>query len=132
MTSVQKWVAIVAFAASVGFVSDIVAQDAGSGGHMQHGRSGGASLKGKATPSSTAYDAAVATMHKDMDITYSGDADVDFVRGMLPHHQGAVDMAKVVLKYGKDPELKKLAAEIVKAQETEISFMKEWLKKKGK
>jgi uncharacterized protein (DUF305 family) len=41
-------------------------------------------------------------------------------------------MAKVVLKYGKDPELKKLAEDIVKAQETEIAFMTEWLKKKGK
>ena len=45
---------------------------------------------------------------------------------MIPHHQGAIDMAKVELKYGKDPELKKLAQDIIDAQEKEISFMKDW------
>ena len=68
-------------------------------------------------------------MHKDMTIKYSGNADADFARGMIPHHQGAIDMAKVVLAHGKDPEIRKLAEEIIKAQETEIAWMKEWLKK---
>ncbi|MBC8050662.1 MAG: DUF305 domain-containing protein, partial [Chitinophagales bacterium] len=76
--------------------------------------------------------AANAKMHKDMTMTFTGDADVDFVRGMTPHHQGAVDMAKVVLQYGKDPELKKLATEIIKSQEAEIAFMKAWMAKNGK
>jgi uncharacterized protein (DUF305 family) len=51
---------------------------------------------------------------------------------MIPHHQGAIDMAKVVLKYGKDPEMKKLAEDIIKAQDTEIAFMKGWLAKQPK
>ena len=48
-------------------------------------------------------------MHADMSIDYTGDPDKDFIRGMIPHHQGAIDMAKVVLKYGKDPKVKELA-----------------------
>ncbi len=68
-------------------------------------------------------------MHEGMDITYTGNADVDFVRGMIPHHQGAVDMAKTLLAFGKDPQLRKLAEEIIKAQESEIALMQEWLKK---
>ena len=57
-----------------------------------------------------------------------GNADVDFIKGMIPHHQGAIDMAKVVLEKGKDPEIKKLAEGIVKAQESEIKLMNDWLK----
>lgn len=77
------------------------------------------------------YGAANMKMHKDMAVTPTGDADVDFVRGMIPHHQGAVDMAKVLLEKGKDPELHKMAEGIIKAQESEIAFMNDWLKKHG-
>ncbi len=76
-------------------------------------------------------EAAMAAIMKDMSMAYTGNADVDFVKGMIPHHRGAIDMAKVVLQYGKDAEIKKLAEGIIAAQETEIAFMKDWLAKKG-
>lgn len=75
------------------------------------------------------YAPAMKTMHENMTIVPSGDADVDFMRGMIPHHQGAIDMAKIVLEKGKDPEVRKLAEDIIKAQEAEINFMQAWLKK---
>jgi uncharacterized protein (DUF305 family) len=100
---------------------------------MDHSKMGhGAPTKAGDAPSTVAYKAANGKMHTGMDIKFTGDADVDFVKGMIPHHQGAVEMAKIVLKHGKDPELKKLASEIVAAQDKEIAFMQTWLKSKGK
>ncbi|MDG3578399.1 DUF305 domain-containing protein [Rhizobium sp. YJ-22] len=80
-------------------------------------------------PSSRAYENASAKMHRDMAVSLSGDADVDFVRGMIPHHQGAIDMAKVELQYGKDPEIRKMAEGVIAAQKAEIAEMKRWLEK---
>ena len=75
------------------------------------------------------YQNVMAKMHKSMaEVETTGDADIDFVKGMIPHHQGAIDMAQVLLEKGKDPELKKLAEGIIKAQEAEIKMMNEWLK----
>jgi uncharacterized protein (DUF305 family) len=88
--------------------------------------------KGDQSAPSQAFAKANAAMHTAMDIDYSGNTDVDFAKGMMPHHQGAIDMAKIELQYGKDAELRKLAEGIIAAQETEISFMKNWLAKNGK
>jgi len=79
------------------------------------------------SPSTEGYKAAMDKMHKDMMVKYTGNADVDFVRGMIPHHQGAIDMAKVELANGKDPEIRKLAEGVIAAQEAEIKQMQDWL-----
>jgi uncharacterized protein (DUF305 family) len=62
-------------------------------------------------------------MHEAMEIVPSGDVDQDFVRMMIPHHQGAIDMALVLLKYGRDERLKRLAQSIVVEQGQEIAYM---------
>jgi uncharacterized protein (DUF305 family) len=79
----------------------------------------------------TAYKVAAEDMHKAMMVGYTGDVDTDFVRGMIPHHQGAVDMAEIVLKHGKDEEVKKLAGWIIAAQKQEIAMMQHWLTRRG-
>jgi uncharacterized protein (DUF305 family) len=67
-------------------------------------------------------------MHDDMSaIERTGDADADFVRLMLPHHQAAVDMARVQLLHGKDPQMRRLAQEILSDQQLEIALMQRWL-----
>jgi uncharacterized protein (DUF305 family) len=65
-------------------------------------------------------------MHHGMMIPYTGNADQDFVSGMLPHHQGAVDMAHIELRFGHDPALRRLAEQIVADQEGEMAFMRHW------
>lgn len=78
-----------------------------------------------------AYRDANMAMHQAMDIEFTGNPDIDFVNGMIAHHEGAIAMAKVVLEHGTDPEIKKLAEGIIAAQEGEIAFMRDWLAKNG-
>jgi uncharacterized protein (DUF305 family) len=84
---------------------------------------------GAAAPSSQAFARAMDRMHRDMAIEYSGNADRDFVAAMTPHHQGAIDMARIVLEHGKDAEVRKLAQEIITAQEKEIAQMRAMLQR---
>jgi uncharacterized protein (DUF305 family) len=94
----------------------------GHEGHMMTGDMG---------PASMAFMAANTAMHESMAIEYTGNADVDFIRGMIPHHQGAVDMAKILLQHGTDPEVRKFAEGVIAAQEAEIKWMTDWLAANG-
>lgn len=77
-----------------------------------------------------AYLEAAERMHAPMmEGVQASDPDVAFVRGMIPHHQAAIDMAKVVLQYGKDPQTRKLAEDVVREQQREIAEMQDWLKR---
>ena len=81
-----------------------------------------------ASNSSNEFKAAMDKMHKSMAMPMMGMADHDFAMMMVPHHQGAVDMAKIELKYGTDPKLRKMAEQIVKSQQKEIQELQAWLK----
>ena len=89
-------------------------------------------MKPAATPADKAFAASMKTMMNNMNVKPTGKPDRDFVLMMIPHHQGAIDMAKVELQYGTDAELRQLATDIVAAQEKEIAQMKAWLAKNAK
>ena len=99
------------------------------GGMAAPGGGGDAAASLSEAPDFTqAYVASMNEMHGPMmDGVMADDPDVAFVRGMIPHHQGAIDMAKIVQQYGDDPETKEWAARIIAAQEGEIAEMQAWL-----
>ncbi|MFC4172445.1 DUF305 domain-containing protein [Microvirga sp. GCM10011540] len=105
-------------------------------GQMMHGggMTQGQGMQAAASQSDAtkAYAAAVDKMHAPMaQAIQSPDPDTAFVKGMIPHHQSAIDMAKVVLQYGKDEQAKKWANDVIREQEREIAEMRAWLKAKG-
>jgi uncharacterized protein (DUF305 family) len=102
------------------------AQDAPAQHDMQNMQ-----MEGHGDGASKAHMDGMKQMSRDMSAEMTGDADIDFALMMIPHHQGAIDMAKVELQYGKAPGLRKLAEAIVAAQESEIAFLKGWLAKNG-
>ncbi|PHM46310.1 hypothetical protein Xmau_00720 [Xenorhabdus mauleonii] len=92
--------------------------------HMNHSPSETASAMQKELNSS------MAKMHENMAKSLNvEDADVAFAEGMIAHHLGAIDMAKIELKYGKNPEMRELAKAIINAQGPEIEQMQKWLEK---
>jgi uncharacterized protein (DUF305 family) len=83
-------------------------------------------------PSATTFMQAMATSMKDMDrdmaaAPMNGNIDHDFATMMMPHHHGAIDMAKAELSYGQDPVMRRLAEEIIVEQQSEIDAMQLWL-----
>jgi uncharacterized protein (DUF305 family) len=78
------------------------------------------------------FKASHMSMMKNMHVPFTGNPDIDFRAHMIPHHRGAVEMAKVALKHTKDPETKRMAQKIIDDQEKEITEMQDWLKKNGK
>jgi uncharacterized protein (DUF305 family) len=117
-----------AFVAATASLALVVATGVGLAQHQGHGAAPAAAA---ANPSTVAFRAANARMHRDMDIAFTGNADLDFVRGMVPHHEGAIAMAKVVLEHGRDAETRKWAADIIRDQEREIGEMRAWLRRNG-
>ena len=97
------------------------------GGHAGHGQA----IVQADTPATQAFRDINARMHRAMDLRYTNDVDVDFVRAMIPHHQSAVEMAKVVLRHSKEPETRRLAEDVIRAQEAEIAQMRAFLLRKG-
>lgn len=80
------------------------------------------------TPAVQAYLDSMQRMHDAMaGMVYSGDADIDFARGMIPHHVAAIEMAAVVLEHGSDPDIRVLAEAIIAAQKAEIAELEAWL-----
>jgi uncharacterized protein (DUF305 family) len=75
-----------------------------------------------------AYGKINARMHADMAAPLTGNADVDYITGMIPHHLGAVEMAEVLMQYGKDDGLRMLAQAIIRSQNVEIAQMRAWLR----
>jgi uncharacterized protein (DUF305 family) len=115
--------AILSSALALTVANPTAAQHQPHGGHAGHGAA--------EVPYAADWDSMMAAMHDGMAIPLSGDADVAFIKGMIPHHQGAIDMARLVLAHGADPAVTKLAEEIIAAQEAEIAWMQAWLAARG-
>jgi uncharacterized protein (DUF305 family) len=89
----------------------------------------GLSAQSSSGPAWTELISGMKKMHAAMaSAEPSGNSDVDFVNLMLPHHQAAIDMARTELTYGKDPQMRRLAQEIITDQQSEIQLMQLWLK----
>jgi uncharacterized protein (DUF305 family) len=97
---------------------------------MAIGMVAGAQMDSRATGFMSFMNESMKRMDTDMkSAPMNGNSDHDFATMMMPHHQGAIDMAKVELSYGKDPVMRRLAEEIIVDQQSEIQAMQLWLSK---
>src|SRR5581483_3318259 len=83
-------------------------------------------------PSTKDFKQAHMNMMRDMNMEFTGDADVDFAKSMIKHHEGGIEMAKLLLKHGKDPEMRKKAEKLIKEQGQDNKDFQAWLKKHSK
>ena len=123
-----------AFAGWIGLASaqTPTADNAHSTAHRTHAPGAASDAITQAdTPATQAFKQVADIMHKDMSFKYSGNVDVDFVRGMIAHHEGAIGMARVESQHGRDPVLRELANDIIATQAVEIKLMRDWLIKHG-
>lgn len=83
-------------------------------------------------PVDGAFSAISRRMHRGMAVPAGGNPDAAFAQAMIAHHQGAIDMARVILGFGSDPEIRKLAQEVITAQQGEIAFLQQWMARQPK
>lgn len=115
---------ILALVVAVPLIGTALAQPARPG---QGGGGDGDRTANVPDPADRAMMAGMQQMNQAMSAApMTGDPDRDFVAMMMPHHQGAIDMARVELRYGKDARLRRLAHAVVAAQRTEIAEMRRW------
>lgn len=117
---------LMAAALVLGGLGGATAQGHDHGHDHGHGAQGGAD-----TPSTRAFKASHERMMAGMAIAYTGDPDIDFRVQMIPHHQGAIDMARVAMAHAKDPWTRQLAEAIIVEQQREIAEMRAWLAQRG-
>lgn len=121
---------ILGFAAALALSPLLVNAQMNHGKHGGHGGHGAQTQESAAStsPSTKAFEEANDRMHQEMMIEFTGDADRDFIAGMIPHHRGAVEMAAIVIEFGSDPKVRALAEQIIREQEKELALMQELLK----
>jgi uncharacterized protein (DUF305 family) len=117
-------VLVLASALSLAVAGPLAAQ---SGGHHDHTSPAASS----GSPSTEEFQKADMEMMQNMKVPYTGNPDVDFRTHMIPHHEGAVAMAKVALRHAKDESTRQMAQKIIDDQEREIGEMRAWLKANG-
>ena len=122
--SIRRRALVLTLALMFGAASFALAPDV-SGTPAVTGRSGGAPSANLTAEAAywTENNAAMTMMMHDMAVKPTGDVDRDFVAMMVPHHQGAIDMALAVLRYGHNEQIKRLAQEIIVTQQEEIAAM---------
>lgn len=92
---------------------------------------GSSHLRAQDTDLTAVFRSASARMHDAMIRDFTGDPDVDFVMAMIPHYEGSIEMARIALKYGKDPQVRQLAEHIANDHRVELDAMLRWIESDG-
>ena len=88
-------------------------------------------LRAQETDLAAVFRSASDRMHDAIVGEFSGDPDVDFVMAMIPHYEGSIDMARIALEYGKDPQVRQLAEHIANDHQLELDTMIQWIESDG-